>query len=314
MTDPRAIITIGTFDGVHIGHAALVARAAELATPIGARVVAMAFDPHPASRLRPGTEPARLTGFEARAALLRAAGADEVVRLEPRDELLSLSPAEFVRTLLVPLHPALIVEGGDFHFGKGRAGDVRVLAELGRDAGFGVEVVPPVEAVLTDHLIVTASSSIARWLITHGRVRDAAVVLGRAYAVRGTVVRGDQRGRTIGFPTANLETELLLPANGVYAGVARLDDGREFVAAINVGTRPTFDGHGRRFEAHLLDARADELPEYGWRLSVEVTDFIRDDVRFDSVERLVAQIERDCRAARVMVGDRRAARAVGGMA
>jgi len=308
MPDPQSIITIGNFDGVHIGHAAILQRAAQLARQAGngARVIAMAFDPHPMSRLHPGTEPSRLTTFAQRSELLRAVGADEVIKLEPRDDLLSLTPEEFVKTLLLPLNPASIVEGGDFHFGKGRAGTVRVLADLGRAFGFSTQVVPPVETALTDHQIVTASSTMTRWLLTHGRVRDAAIVLGRPFQLRGTVVQGDQRGRTIGFPTANLDTEQLLPANGVYAGLAHLSDGRTFTGAINIGTRPTFNGHGRRLEVHLLDVSATGLPEYGWPITLDLLAFIRDDVKFDTVEHLKDQIARDCRVARVMVEDARA--------
>ncbi len=311
MPDPRTVITIGNFDGVHVGHAALVRRAVELARPIDARVLVMAFDPHPMTRLKPEASPTRLTTFEHRSELLRASGADDVIKLEPRDELLGLAPEQFVRTLLLPHRPAWVVEGSDFHFGKGRAGNVRVLAELAAAMGFGADVVAPVEVGLTDHQIVTASSTIARWLITHGRVRDAAVVLGRPYQIRGKVIKGDQRGRTIGFPTANLDTEQLLPATGVYGAIARLEDGREFTAAINVGTRPTFNGHGRRLEAHFLDVRAGELSEYGWPVAIDVIGFARDDVKFDSVARLTDQIGRDCRAVRTMINDARAHAASG---
>jgi len=294
---PTTALTIGNFDAVHIGHAALVARARELAGPAG-RVVALVFDPHPLSRLRPEAAPARLSTFEQRTRLLRECGCDEIERLDPECGVLSLTPGQFVSTLVEKYAPAAIVEGEDFHFGKARAGDVRTLAELGRTYGFACDVVPPVEIALTNATLVRASSSIARWLIANARVRDVALVLGRPYEIEGVVVRGDRRGRLIGCPTANLYTDQLLPADGVYAGTATLPDGRTHRAAINVGTRPTFDGVGRRLEAHLLNApaeaeRLEGLPEYGWRLRVTLTRFVRDDLRFAAVEDLCAQMRRD---------------------
>ena len=307
MHAPRSVITIGNFDGVHVGHAALVTRAAELArtVPGGARVVAMAFDPHPMTRLKPEAAPARLTTFEQRVALLRAAGADEVVKLEPRDEVLHLSPEEFVRTLLLPRGPAYVVEGSDFHFGKARAGNVRVLGALAASMGFAADVVAPVEVALTDHLIVTASSTVVRWLLSHGRVRDAAIVLGRPYEMQGVVTQGDQRGRTIGFPTANLASDQMLPADGVYAAIASLPDGRDALAAVNVGARPTFKGVQRRVEAHLFDAAgapALQVPAgYDWPLRLRFVGFVRDQVRFDSVDRLRAQLSRDIGRASVIL-------------
>lgn len=322
MSDGRTVISIGTFDGVHLGHAALMERAVGLARTAAphhsphdsphhsahpCRVVALCFDPHPMTRVKPEAAPARLTTFDTRKHELVKLGAAEVVRVEPTEELLGLSAREFVEKLVREYHPAAIVEGADFRFGHGRAGSVRTLEELGRELGFVVEVVPTVDVTLDDHTVVKASSTIVRWLVTQGRVRDAGLVLGRAYELGGMVVRGDRRGRTIGFPTANLATECLLPADGVYAGVATLEDGRRFGAAVNVGMRPTFEGIGRRAEAFLLDAPGkvllDGLPEYGWALRLELVAWLRDDLKFGSVETLVEQIERDCGRAREAVGE-----------
>lgn len=292
-------LTIGNFDGVHAGHAALVARARSLAGPRGTgAVVALVFDPHPLSRLRPEAAPPRLTTFEQRERLLRGAGADAVERLNPDGGVLSLTPEQFARSLVDRFHPGAIVEGPDFHFGKGRSGTVETLAALGVSLGFTCDVVPPVDAVLTDHTVVRASSTMARWLIGHGRMSDAAAVLGRPYELEGEVVRGDRCGRQLGVPTANLQTDQLLPADGVYAGEATLPDGRVLPAAITVGTRPTVNPGPRRLEAHLPGAPRDAdaiagLPEYGWTLRVRVTRWLRDDLRFDSVEALRAQIARD---------------------
>lgn len=287
-------LTIGNFDGVHVGHAALIERCRRL----GDRIIALAFDPHPLTRIRPAAAPARLTTFEQRESLLKGLGADVVERLDPEGGVLALTPDQFVRVLVDRYQPGVVVEGDDFRFGKGRSGDVRTLAALGAAAGFACEVVAPVEVSLSDHLIARASSSMARWLIERGRVADAARVLGRAYEVVGEVVQGDRRGRALGVPTANIRTEQLIPGDGVYAGRAVLPDGREFAAAINAGTRPTFDGVGRRVEAHLLDVPREGdciagLAEYGWTIRLRIGSWLRDDLRFDSVTELCEQMGRD---------------------
>lgn len=309
MADQPSVVTVGNFDGVHLGHAALLARARAVADGCGGRVVALSFDPHPIAALRPGAEPARLTSFARREALLQRAGADEVVRLSPTSDLLGQSPEEFVLGLLSRYSAVAMVEGEDFRFGRARVGDVDALRHLGERHGFGVEVVPPVEATLTDHTVVVASSSVTRWLLSRGRVRDAAAVLGRAYELEGEVERGDRRGRRIGYPTANLRCECVLPGDGVYAGRAVLQDGRCFGAALSVGTKPTFDGRSRAMEVYLLDAPMREdgsgaiegLDEYGWRMRVTFEGWVREQVRFESVETLVEQMGRDCARVRWMV-------------
>jgi riboflavin kinase/FMN adenylyltransferase len=351
MMGGRTVVTIGNFDGVHVGHRELVRAAVRLAREHerreglkegATRVVAMAFDPHPASVLRPGAEPERLTAWGMRRRLLRHCGADEVVRLEPTADLLGLTAEEFVGRLAQQWRPVAVVEGADFRFGKGRAGDVGLLRRLGRERAegerFAVHVVEPVEVALGDQSIVRVSSTIARWLVGHGRMGDAARVLGRAYAVEGEVVRGDRRGRTLGFPTANVAAGSMLPADGVYAGVARViaadgveagvavdrpspqpsprsseqergeGAGRAFLAAVSVGTKPQFrpGETGRTLEAHLLDVERDgeaiaTLPEYGWRVEIEFVAWLRDQQRFDGVDALVAQIGRDCERVREVI-------------
>ncbi|MFA6045650.1 MAG: riboflavin kinase [Phycisphaerales bacterium] len=309
MSSPTAI-TIGTFDGVHVGHVALVARARERVGP-GGRVVAMVFDPHPLTAIRPQAAPARLSTFEQRVAWLKATGADEVERLAPTPDQLDRTPQEFAQEFVARHSPSWVVEGHDFRFGKGRQGDVQVLATLGRALGFRVEVVPPVEVGLSDQLIARASSSLARWLIVNGRAGDATTVLGRPYELFGEVRRGDRRGRTIGFPTANLQTEQLLPGDGVYAAEVTLPDGRVCRAAMNVGSRPTFAGVERRVEIHILDLARDAhgaiigQPEYGWILRVRVLAFVRDQVKFASVADLAAQLERDIARVRAWRGSAR---------
>lgn len=306
-----SIITIGNFDGAHLGHATLLRRCNQLASrdapAARPRVVALTFDPHPASILRPDqTPPAKLTTFERRAALLRNLGADEVNKLPPTSDLLAKSAEAFITEISRAYSPLALVEGPDFHFGHKRGGNVQVLAELGSRLGFTVQVVPSVDVALTDDTIVPASSTIARWLITQGRVRDAALVLGRHHELEGTVVQGDRRGRTIQFPTANLVAENLIPADGVYAALAILPDGREWPAAVNVGTRPTFQGLDRRVEAHLIGAHTSDLAvttEYGWPLRLKLVGWLRDQVRFDSVPRLVEQLKRDCARALTLTSE-----------
>jgi riboflavin kinase/FMN adenylyltransferase len=241
-----SVLSIGTFDGVHLGHQSLIRRAREIADRHpGARVVALVFKPNPLEVLRPEQAPARLSMFEHRRHWILSAGADEVVRLEPTPEFLAETPEQFVHWCVEKFNPIAFVEGDDFHFGRARAGTNAVLAEFGRSFGFTVDVVPTCTVALTDHQLVPARSTIVRWLLSCGRARDAAIVLGRPYELGGTVVRGDRRGRTIGFPTANLETSTLIPADGVYAAVAHLPDSRTLPAALSVGTKPTFGAHAR---------------------------------------------------------------------
>jgi riboflavin kinase/FMN adenylyltransferase len=316
MRTARAVVTIGTFDGVHAGHAALVRRARQIADggPEATRVVAIALDPHPMTVLAPDRAPQRLSTFEQRAEWLGGAGADEVIRLEPTGNLLAMAPQEFVREIVQDFNPTAFVEGEDFRFGRGRAGNVETLRELGDGMGFSVEVVAPIEVALTDGTLVKASSTIARWLLGHGRALDAATVLGRPYELVGTVEQGDQRGRKIDFPTANLVSECMAPGDGVYAGHAVLEDGRAFAAAISVGTKPTFDDGRRAVEAFLMMDGAGGtwqpipgLPEYGWRMHLQIEHWVREQVRFDSVRELVEQMRRDCERVRAMVGHKEAA-------
>ena len=308
-TSPTSI-TIGTFDGVHAGHGALVRACREHAGTNG-RVVVLAFDPHPLTRIRPEAAPTRLTTFDRKRELLIAAGADEVVQLRPDDALLSETPEEFLKWLVATHAPTLLVEGSDFRFGHDRAGDIGTLRRLGPALGFGVTVVDQVDVVLGDHTIAKASSSLVRWLLGHGRAGDASRVLGRPHQIAGTVVQGDQLGRTIGFPTANIHQndDVLLPCNGVYACRATLPDGSTHPSALNIGVRPTVGGLTRRVEAHLLGGTGDEgpcrgLPEYGWELRLETLAWVREELRFASVDVLRGQIARDVARVRAIVDGR----------
>lgn len=295
-TTQPAALSIGNFDGVHQGHAALVS-AARAAVGDAGRVVVLAFDPNPMAILRPAATPARLSTFAQRDRWLKAIGVDEVVRLEPTREFLQQSPEQFMRWSVDRWRPQAIVEGPDFHFGKARAGTIDTLREFESHFGYRAIIVEPVEVALVDQSVVKVSSSLARWLITHGRVRDAATLLGRPYAIEAVIARGDQRGRTIGFPTANLAGFTnLLPADGIYAGLAERD-GRTWPAAISVGTKPTFGEHPRTCEAHLLDYDG-PVDDYGWNIRLRFTRWLRDQLKYDDVAALIAQLHRDIAATR----------------
>lgn len=298
------VVSIGTFDGVHRGHQALMTTARRAAGAEG-RVVVLCFDPHPLVTLRPEAAPARLSGFEQRRAWLSEAGADEVRRLEPTRSLLSLTGEQFIDELCSELEPAAFVEGPDFRFGRGRAGDVELLRELGGSRGFDVHVHEPVTSTLTNQAIVRASSTLLRWLIRNGRVRDAAAVCDRPFELVGVVEQGDRRGRDLGVPTANVRcaADQLLPADGIYAGQGVRPDGTAYSAAVSIGTKPTFGNLERACEAHLIGFDG-SLEEYGWSLRIQFADWLRDQIRYDNTDSLIEQIRRDCQAVVTIVGDR----------
>lgn len=266
-------------------------------------MVVVVLDPSPLSILRPEASPQSIMSFDERASLLRDCGADEVVKVPVSAALLELSPAEFLDRYIAGFNPAGIVAGPDFRFGKSRAGDVEFVRAFFKGVpNFAVGVAAQTEVALGDHSVVPARSSMVRWLLMNGRVRDAASVLSRPHRVIGTVVRGDRRGRMLGYPTANISTGDMLPADGVYAAVAHLPDARRFAAALSVGMKPTFQGQTRTAEAFVLNPDASGsawtpicgLPEYGWTLRLDVVSRVRDQMRFASVSALSDQIARDC--------------------
>lgn len=296
--DGRTVVTIGVFDGVHRGHQRVVGRAAARARELGVPLVAVSFDPHPDEVTRPGTRPARLTSPARRAALLAECGAAYVFALPFTYELSTLEPEEFVRRVLVDdLHAAAVVVGADFRYGHRAAGDVALLAELGEKYDFTAAGVAPVTG--EDGAVISATR--IRELLTEGRVADAARALGRPHRVEGVVVRGHQRGGSaLGFPTANLESPpfTAIPADGVYAG--RLSaGGQTWPAAISVGVNSTFGDADRSVEAYALDR--DDLDLYGERASVDFVARLRDMVRFDGLDPLVAQMRRDVDQARAIL-------------
>jgi riboflavin kinase / FMN adenylyltransferase len=272
----RRTVAVGTFDGVHRGHLRVI----EAARKTNLRPSVVTFDPHPRSVL--GGRVELLATLERRLELLADAGVEDVLVLEFDEELAALSADEFAERILRGIGAETVAAGETFRFGRGREGDLDLLERL----GFDVRRVP-----LAEHI----SSSRVRELVGAGEIERAARLLGRPPEIEGIVVRGDGRGRELGFPTANLAVpeELLVPPDGVYAGWTR--DRR---VALSIGTNPHFDGSDRRVEAHLLDFD-DDL--YGVRLIVEIWAPIREQRRFDSLEELVAAIDDDIERTRNVV-------------
>jgi riboflavin kinase/FMN adenylyltransferase len=302
----RTVVVIGNFDGVHLGHRRVVARARAIADERGLPVVAVTFDPHPMAVLRPDHAPTTLTSIDERAALLGEAGADAVFALHFTREVAGWSPEEFVDRILVQLlHASGVVVGANFRFGHRAAGDVARLTEAGLRQVEGRDFTT--EGIALDGGPMVWSSTYVRTCLAAGDVAGAAEALGRPVAVRGVVRRGDQRGRQLGFPTANVpagdagEQAAATPADGVYAGwLRRLDTGERYPAAISVGSNPTFDGHReRRVESYVLDR--DDLELYDIGVEVEFVERLRGMVRFDSVEELVAQMKDDVARARELL-------------
>ncbi|WP_119731942.1 MULTISPECIES: bifunctional riboflavin kinase/FAD synthetase [Thermomonospora] len=295
----RSVVTIGVFDGVHRGHQRIVGTAAELARERGLRSVVITFDPHPDEVVRPGTHPPLLTSTARRAELLGELGTDVVILLPFTVELSRMTPDEFVQSVLVDrLHAAHVIVGEDFRFGHRAKGDVALLRELGDKYDFTAQGMPLVANG------DTISSTYIRGKLAAGDVAAAAEALGRPHRVEGVVVRGHQRGRALGFPTANLETrpQVAIPADGVYAGYLVCDSDRypacRWPAAISIGTNPTFEeGTGQRtVEAYALDR--DDLDLYGEHVAVDFTERIRDTLKFDSVDALIEEMHRDVARAR----------------
>ncbi len=285
-----SVLTIGNFDGVHRGHQALLRRAREVAEPLGTPVVVLTFEPHPLAVLAPHRAPARLTTLDERLALLEHAGADAVIVEPATPELLAIEPRAFVERLLERCAPRAIVEGPTFRFGRARTGDVTLLRTLGVQLGFEVHVLEQVRCDSIDHDPPIHSSTI-RSLLAAGRVEHAASMLGRPHRVVGVVGTGESRGRTLGFPTANLEQiDQMLPAHGVYAAVAQLDDQRLRPAAVNVGPQPTFHQAAARVEAHLLDFSGNL---HGRRLGLWWLRRLREQRPFESPAALRQQLEQD---------------------
>jgi riboflavin kinase/FMN adenylyltransferase len=297
MPSRGAVVTIGVYDGVHLGHHAVLRLVRELADARGLAAVCVTFDRHPAEVVRPDSAPRLLTTPEQKLELLDATGYLDLAFVLHFDLARSREPADdFVREVLVgAAHARLVVVGADFHFGKGRGGDVALLQQMGADLGFEVLGVG-LEAAPGGTIY---SSTRIRELLAEGDVAGAAALLGRPHEARGTVVEGDRRGRELGYPTANVAVpgRACLPADGIYAGTFVGADGTERMAAISLGRRPTFyeSADASLLEAYVLDFDGDL---YGQSVQVRFTSRLRGEVRFDSVDALVDQMGQDVADAR----------------
>ncbi|RXZ64788.1 bifunctional riboflavin kinase/FAD synthetase [Pelagerythrobacter rhizovicinus] len=292
-----AIIALGNFDGFHKGHQAVAHEAIEWARAEGRPAIIATFDPHPVRFFKPEVPPFRLTTLEQRQELYLAAGATAMLVFHFDAELANTTAEDFVRVLLADrLGVAGVVTGEDFTFGKGRAGDRARLAELGREVGIAARAVQPVMEGGAP-----VSSSRIREALREGDPQGAATLLTRPFAIRGVVEHGDKRGRDIGYPTANLAIEnYLRPRFGIYAVTGRvLATGQLLKGAANIGVRPQFEPPKELLEPHFFDFAGDL---YGQEIEVAFHHFLRPEAKFDSLDALVAQIERDCDKAREWLG------------
>ncbi len=290
------VVAIGNFDGVHRGHRIVIDMAVSRARSAGLPALVMTFEPHPRAFFQPDRPMFRLTPADVKAELLRGAGVDGVLELPFDRELAALSAEEFVSRIVVEgLEAREVVVGYDFHYGKGRAGTPATLIEMGRRYGFGVDIVP---AAGRDGTIY--SSSAVRALLGEGDVEQAAEILGYRWFAMGEVVHGDKRGRTLGYPTANIDLGHGCGLrHGVYAVRVRID-GTWHDGVANYGRRPQFDDGAPLLEAYVFDF---EGSLYGKTLTVEFFAFLRPEERFESVEALVEQMNRDCEDARARLAD-----------
>lgn len=299
----RSVITIGAYDGVHIGHQAVIDHVRRLAAERECRSVLVTFDRHPATVVRPESAPKLLTGPDQKLEHLEKTGLDAVVMVRFDEAQAEESPEAFVQRVLVDhLAVSAIVVGEDFHFGRGREGNVDLLRKIGADADF--DVVPLELLPRADGVDEPVSSTAIRRALAGGDITLANAMLGRTFEVRGNVVQGDQRGRLLGFPTANVEVSnrMCLPADGVYAGRYQRPDGTVYDCAINLGRRPTFYEHAETslLEAHLLDFEG-EL--YGEAAIIRFSHFLRSERKFDGIDALIEQLRADIESARTLLID-----------
>lgn len=285
-------IALGTFDGVHRGHQQVIGAAVARAREIGGTSLVFTFSNHPLSVVAPERCPVRLMSNEEKQIVMRDLGVDVLVNIPFTKEVLSIGAEDFIRMLIEAYEPKFVVVGPNYTFGYKNQGNSELLKEFGKKYGFEVKIH---EAVCdTDDLI---SSTLIRGYINDGNVEKTADLLGRDFRLTSTVVHGDERGRTIGFPTANLDLppEAAVPNNGVYAVRAITADGVTHSAVANIGTNPTFDGIYRHIEVHILDFAADI---YGQELTIEFLAKLRNEQKFSGIEALVSQLHQDVETAK----------------
>lgn len=303
-SDVRTAVTIGAYDGIHRGHREVLRQLRAKADSLGVATAVVTFDVHPALVLRPENAPKILTNFEQRVELFESAGVDYLYLVRFTAERSRTDDDVFGREVFVDaLRARAVVVGEDFHFGRGRGGNVASLTELGEKHDFEVF---GIDLMADEGAAEPISSTAIRRALAGGDVAAAAEMLGRPYEVRGTVIQGDQRGRTIGFPTANVpvDARAAWPADGVYAGWCRILDSADaevrYPCAINIGRRPTFHQHAEHslLEAHLIDYSGDL---YDQVVAVEFVDFLRSEHRFSGIDELSAQLKKDIEHARSLL-------------
>ena len=292
--DRDSVLTIGVFDGVHLGHQSLITKVIAEARAQNAAAGVLTFRNHPDSVLNPNFQPQYITSIEERIRLIEELGADFVVPVSFDKEVARLRARKFAELLRSRLRMRGLVVGPDFAMGYKREGDVDTLTTIGAELGFSVSAVD----LLSEGGAAVHSTSIRRALVD-GSVANAAKKLGRNFAIIGTVVQGDRRGRTLGFPTANIEVRphMAIPGNGIYATRASVN-GERYMAATSIGTRPTFDGKGRTIEAYLLGFDSNL---YNMELRLEFVQRLRDELKFDSVDALLEQMELDVEQTRTLL-------------
>jgi riboflavin kinase/FMN adenylyltransferase len=301
------VLTIGNFDGVHLGHREIIASAKRAAAEKGAELVAMTFEPHPVAVLYPEKAPGVLTPLQFKTRLLAECGVDCLIVLGDTRELLNLSPEDFVGRFLVEnVRPSVVVEGNDFNFGVKRAGNIDTLRELGAEKGFEVSVIAPKEIKLSTGQTVRVSSTMIRYMLESGHVADASAALGRPYRLAERIIPGRGIGKRLGFPTLNMKKpEQVIPGEGVYAGLVRIGDTAEDVldarettpAAYSIGQARTYgDEFPLLIEAHLLKENVNAL--IGKYMAMDFVQRIRSQHKFKTPEELSMQIAKDCEEAK----------------
>lgn len=296
LADP--VVTIGNFDGVHVGHRAIFEHTCDTARKLGVEAVAITFSPHPVRYFRPETGPFRLTTDEQKFELIQSCGIDAVVAVEFDEDLANLTPDEFVDTVIDgEIGAQHVVVGANFAFGKNRAGSTDDLRRIAARAGIETDILDEIE-VAGD----VVSSTRIREALRRGEVATAAQLLDRKYRLVGQIESGHGRGRDLGYPTANLAAENLVPGDGIYATYLHGPDDSVLPAATSIGTRPTFDDEGRTVEAHVLDR--ENLSLYGAPVELEFVEFLRPEREFESADELVDQMEKDVEQTREVLAER----------